>query len=105
MAESSAPPRAGCSYEGSARTLTSGDLPLAPVPEDLARRIAAGQGGHATARVGRRAALVETLERRPVVGVAGRRAHMEELVEGQLAVEDVAADQAVLVLHVVRADH
>ena len=32
----------------------------------------------------------------PVVGVAGRRAHVEELLERQLAVEDVAADQAVL---------
>ena len=42
---------------------------------------------------------------RAVVGVTGRRSHVEQLIHGQFAVEDVAADQAELLLHVVRPDH
>ena len=39
-----------------------------------------------------------------VVGVARRRPHVEQLLGRELAVEDVAADQPVLLLHLVRAD-
>src|SRR5215469_11444829 len=41
---------------------------------------------------------------RAVVGEAGGGAHVEQLLQGQLAVEDVAADQAVVVLQLVGAD-
>ena len=45
------------------------------------------------------------VDRRREVGVAGRRPHVEQLLGRELAVEDVAADQPVVVLHLVRADH
>ena len=53
----------------------------------------------------RAARLVQAGDRRAEVGVAGRGPHVEQLVGRQLAVEDVAADEAVLVLHLVRPDH
>ena len=67
-------------------------------------RLPAGDAAHAAARVGGGAGVVQAGDGRPVVRVAGRRAHVEQLLQGQLAVEDVAADQAVLVLHLVGAD-
>ena len=63
-------------------------MPVTPPPPCVARR-----------------RLVEAADRRAVVGVAGRGPHVEQLRRRELAVEDVAADQAVGVLHVVRADH
>ena len=50
------------------------------------------------------AAVVEPRDRCAVVGVAGRGPHVEQLLKRQLAVEDVAADEAVLLLHLVRTD-
>ena len=44
-------------------------------------------------------------DRRAEVGVAGRGPHVEHLVGRELAVKDVAADEAVLVFHLVRPDH
>ena len=64
-----------------------------------------GDAGDAAAAVRRAARLVEAGDRRAEVGVAGRGPHVEHLVGRQLAVEDVAADQPVLVLHLVRPDH
>ena len=66
-------------------------------------RLPAGDAADAAAGVGRRAGVVQPGDRRAVVGVARRRPHVEQLLERELAVEDVAADQAVLVLHLVRA--
>src|SRR5262249_56252793 len=67
-------------------------------------RLHPGDAAHAAARVGGRAGVVQPGHGGAVVRVAGGRAHVEELLQRQLAVEDVAADQAVLVLHVVGAD-
>src|SRR5262249_49256998 len=78
-----------------------GDL---AVGERGARGLPAGEAAAAAAGVRRRAAVVQAADRRPVVGVPGRRAHVEELLERELAVEDVAADEAVLLLHLVGAD-
>ncbi len=50
-------------------------------------------------------ALVQAADRRAVVGVAGRRPHVEQLLGAELPVEDVAADQTPLLLHLVGADH
>src|SRR3954471_1023397 len=75
------------------------------VAHDLARRVESGDTGDATAAVRRAARLVQPRDRRAEVGVPGRGSHVEELVGGELAVEDVAADQAVLVLHLERPDH
>ena len=65
-------------------------------------RLPAGDAADAAAPVGGGAAVVEAGDRRAVVGVAGRGPHVEQLLGRQLAVEDVAADQAVLLLHLVR---
>ena len=72
---------------------------------DLAHRLEGRDAGDPAASVGGRSGLVETGDRGAEVGVAGGRAEVEQLVGRQLAVEDVAADQAVLVLHLVRTDH
>src|SRR5580704_5224932 len=67
-------------------------------------RLHARNAADAAARVGRRARVVQAGYRGAVIGEPGRRAQVEELLDGQLAVEDVAADQAVVVIHVVGAD-
>ncbi len=78
--------------------------PLA-VALDLADAVVRRDAGDAAAGVRGAGALIQAADRRAVVRVARRRPHVEELLRRQLAVEDVAADQAPLVLHVVRADH
>jgi hypothetical protein len=52
----------------------------------------------------RAARLVQAGDRGAEVGEARGGPHVEHLVGRQLAVKDVAADQAVLVLHLIRAD-
>src|SRR5215469_18952727 len=69
------------------------------VGEDLPYHIAPGNPGDPASPVRPRAGLVEALHRRAQVRVARRRAGVEHLPYRQLAVEDVAADQAVLPLH------
>src|SRR5439155_15548786 len=86
-------------------TWAPGGLPVGLLVGDgRPGRLHAGNAAHAAARVGGRAGVVQAGHGGAVVGVAGRRAHVEELLQRQLAVEDVAADQAVLVLHLVGAD-
>src|SRR5947209_671306 len=58
--------------------------PCASVPpwsmlsaKNLSRRVQAACPHYAAARMGRRPAQVQALDRRPVVGVAGRRAEAE----------------------------
>ena len=58
--------------------------------QDLARRVVADDAADAAARMRRRAALVEAADRAAVVGVMRRRAREEQLIDLQLAVEDVA---------------
>ncbi len=60
--------------------------------------------GDAAARVRARAAQVESRDGRAVPGPTEDRAHREELIERRLAVEDVAAGQAVGRLEVERRD-
>src|SRR6516162_5908510 len=74
------------------------------VGEDLPYHVAPGNPGDPAASVCRRAGLIEALHRRAQVRVACRRARVEHLPYRQLAMEDVAADQAVLPLHEVRPD-
>src|SRR6266571_677114 len=76
-----------------------------PVFPGLPERLPAGDAVHAPSRVRGGRAVVQAADRRAVVGVAGGGAHVEQLVDRQLAVEDVAADQPQLLLHVVRPDH
>ena len=64
----------------------------------------AGDAADPAAGVRGGARVVEARDRGAVVGVPGRRAHVEQLLERELAVEDVAADQAVLLLHLVGPD-
>ena len=78
------PPRSSCAIW---RTTLSAGMPVTPPPPWVAEP-----------------AWYRPRDRGAEVGVAGRRAQVEQLVGRQLAVEDVAADEAVLVLHLVRAD-
>src|SRR5262245_45036834 len=72
------------------------------VAQDLADHVASRYAGDATTAVGRAAGLVEAADRGTQIGVAGRRAAVEELARAQLTVEDVAAHEPVLGLHPVR---
>src|SRR5579863_7807964 len=65
-------------------------LETLPVPEYLARRVMARNAGHAAARMGRGAALVEAADRRAVVGPVWHRALPEELIGTQLTVKDMS---------------
>src|SRR2546423_1734348 len=75
------------------------------VLNDLARSVAAVDAADATTGMGARAAEIEILDRRPVIRVAGHGPPAEELIEREVAMHDVAADQSVLLLHVMRAEH
>ncbi len=59
----------------------------------------AGDARDAPSSVRGAARLIETGDRRAEVGIAGRRAHVEHLVGREFTVEDVPADEPVLVLH------
>src|SRR4029078_3334463 len=63
-----------------------------------------GNAGDAAAGVCGRRALVQTGNRCPVVRIPGRGTHVEQLLGRQLAVKDVATDQAVLLLPLERPD-
>src|SRR5258708_37444732 len=86
------------------RSRALGRLADLAIGEGRACCLPAGDAADATASVGRRAAVVQAADGSAVVGVAGSRAHVEELLKGELAVEDVAADQAVLLLHLMGPD-
>src|ERR1700733_10146585 len=70
----------------------SGDAaqpPAAEVGKDFPRRVVSGRAGHAAARMGAGATHVQSLQRPAVVAVAEHGARREQLVEAQLAVEDI----------------
>src|SRR5215210_5633811 len=73
----------------------------APVAPDLAHAIVGRDGTDAAACVGGRRGLVEAPNGGAVVRVAGGRAHVEELLGRELAVEDVAPEEPDVLLHVV----
>src|SRR5216683_7481390 len=75
-----------------------------PVGQDLAGHVAARDAGNSATPVRRRARLVKPAQRGSEVRVACRGPGVEHLAHRQLAVEDVAADQPVLLLHLVRSD-
>src|SRR5688500_9727018 len=68
----------------------------------LSELLLSGDAADALAGVRGARPVVQPSDRRSVVGVAGRRPHVEQLVHRELAVKDVPADQAELLLHVVR---
>src|SRR5450755_1539790 len=80
--------------------------PLGPlVGEDLAHDVAARNAGDPAAAMGGRAGLVKAPDRGAQVRVARSGPGVAHLAERQLAVEDVPAHQAVLLLHLVWPDH
>src|SRR3990172_1149956 len=70
--------------------------------EDLVGGVVARRPGDATARMRARAAQIEAAHRRPVARPAGNRTHEEELLQHQVAVEDVPLRQAVGALEIER---
>src|SRR5262245_9045426 len=73
----------------------SGNGLLPQVFQDLPRRVPAGQPRDAAAGVRAGAAQIESQDRRAVLGPSEDRAREEELIERVLAVEEVAAREAV----------
>src|SRR3954449_8256112 len=88
-----------------ARGERTAQLPPALVVEDALGGVVPAGGHHAAARVRARAAQVETLDGRRVLGERRRRPHERHLVEPLLALEDVAAEQAEDPLEVRRGEH
>src|SRR6201999_4037191 len=86
------PPAGGGAYVGAA------------VAQRRPGRLHAGHTASPTARVRGRTGVVQAGHGGAVIGEPGGGPHVEQLLQGQFAVEDVAADQAVVVLHLVRAD-
>src|SRR4051812_1033403 len=75
------------------------------VAPDLAHAVVRRDGADPAAGVRRRGGLVQAPDRGPVIRVARGRAHVEELLGRELAVEDVAPDETDFLLHVVGPDH
>src|SRR2546422_172004 len=76
-----------------------------PVFQDFSRRVHPGRAHHAAPRVSAGAAEVQPLQRHAVLGPSGRRTEEEQLVRGELSVEDVPPRQADHLLEVPRAQH
>src|SRR5690349_4645155 len=74
------------------------------VGQDLVNRVAARDPGDPSAAVCRGTGLVQATDRRAEVRVAGRGTGVEHLAQAQFAMEDVAADEPVFLLHLVRPD-
>src|SRR5207237_2067659 len=81
----------------SAVARTAGQL---AIPEDLLDGQVGRNSADAAARVARRAGLVEAADGSVEVGISGCRPHVEQLVDRELTVKDVAADQPKLLLEV-----
>src|SRR5690606_36967077 len=79
--------------------------PASKVPRDLDSRVAAWQARHAAARVGTRPAEVKTGHWHAVGGIARHRPGAEQLVQGELPMENVAVDQPKAPLQVKRGQH
>src|SRR5687768_11946112 len=73
--------------------------------EDFAGRIQAGEARDAIARMCARAAHVQPAYGRAISRPSQQRTHREELVERQLAMEDVASGQTVCRFQIDRRDH
>ena len=74
------------------------------VGQDLVHRVAPRDPGDPAAAVGGRTGLVQAPDRGTEVRVAGGGTGVEHLAQAQLAVEDVATHEPVLLLHLMRAD-
>src|SRR5579885_17034 len=82
-----------------------GPAQAAPVLQDLARGVVAGNTRDAAARMAVGAALIERRDGRAVIGVMRHRALEEELIGRQLAMKDVALRQADDLLEIGRKQH
>src|SRR5512142_1541395 len=70
------------------------------IANDFARGVVSRHAGHAAARMRARAAQVKALQRHAVIAVPEDGPRAEELVERELAVEDVAAHETEVALEV-----
>jgi hypothetical protein len=75
------------------------------IVQDLARRVRARRRHHAAARMRAGTAHVEALGRTAVLREPGKRTIEQQLVERELALEDVAFGESHLVLDDVRSAH
>src|SRR5438874_6921649 len=73
--------------------------------ENFERREPSGSAHDSAARMGRRSAHVEVLNRRAELGPAGHRTQEEKLLEREFSLEDVTFAQSPLALQVERRDN
>src|ERR1700758_396392 len=74
----------------------------AVIPQDHPRGVVAGRAGDTAAGMRAAAAVIKTLQRAAIIGMAEHRPRREQLIERQRAVEDVSAKQPELALEVER---
>src|SRR4029077_15191718 len=74
------------------------------IPQDHARGVVAGGAGDAAAGMRAAAAMVEAFQRPAIIGVAQHRPRREQLIEGQRAMKNIAAEQAELALQIERRE-
>src|SRR5207249_5876830 len=79
--------------------------PTLPVFENLTGRIIAWGAHDATPRMRPRTTEIEVANGGAIARPAGHRAEAEELVQAQLTMENVAAGETILPLHVQRRDN
>src|SRR5206468_7100473 len=78
---------------------------LLQVLEDVPRRVSSRAASEAGAWMCAGAAEVQPLDRRAIAGPVEQRTHREDLVQRQLAVEDVAGGEGVGRFQILRRDH
>src|SRR6266480_4534825 len=74
------------------------------IRQNHARGVVAGGAGDAAAGMGAAAAMVEPLQRPPIIGVAAHWPRREQLIERQRAVKNIAAEQPELALQIERRE-
>src|SRR5262245_5971256 len=75
----------------------------APVGDDGASGVVPGHSSHASAGVSARSAMVESLQRSPIIGIPESGARPEQLIERHGAVENIPAGEPKHLLQIERA--
>src|SRR4051812_3953318 len=82
------------------------NAPALEIADDLARRIVTGKPRDAATGMGGRSTHVKPLQRPAIIAVAEHRTRAVKLIEAQLPMENIAADERELPLHIQRRqDH
>src|SRR4029079_5165646 len=100
--EPNQPASDSASNPSGSRHVPSSPEQCAMIPQNHPGGVVAGGTGDAASGMGAAAAMIKSLHRRAVIGVAEHRAGGEQLVQRQCAMKDVAAQKPELALKIER---